>query len=135
MSQMRAFIEKAENDSGLMDKLNKLGASGAGPDKVVALAAEYGFSITAEDFLKAMETVCPQAGKLTEEDLEAVAGGNGGLPTRNRWDPDECKKIKTCAMRCFGMGYLQCDHYSISDTNQFMVFRNICRMGMYDYIK
>ena len=133
MNQLQAFIEKAKNDKALMAKLNKIGADGAEVDKVVSLAAEYGFGVTAEDCLKAMETACPKTGKLAEEELEAVAGGvTPPTYTKNRWDPDECKKLKTTAMRCFGMG-LWCDHYRMLDGPEFRSYWHICKMGVYNY--
>ncbi|MCL2079393.1 MAG: Nif11-like leader peptide family natural product precursor [Oscillospiraceae bacterium] len=68
MNKMQAFIEKAKTDKDLLAKLDALGASGAGPDKVVALAAEYGFTVTEEECRRAAEKMCPHRAKeLTEE--------------------------------------------------------------------
>ncbi|MCL2003101.1 MAG: Nif11-like leader peptide family RiPP precursor [Oscillospiraceae bacterium] len=53
MNQMKAFIEKARNDSKLAVELTALGITGAEPDEIVAVAAEHGFTITAEDLRQA----------------------------------------------------------------------------------
>ena len=99
MNQMKAFIEKAKNDKELMAKLNALGASGAGADKIVALAAEYGFAITEEDYRQAAEMAgTRKAGELKEEDLEAAAGG----ATQNRYNPDVCGKYTKVEWECVG---------------------------------
>ena len=127
MNQMQALLEKARSDKELMAKLNELGAGGAEPDKmpgkVVALAAEYGVTITEEDYRLAVEAaaghVCPRsagqsaagcpsaeshgcarkAEELNEEDLEAVAGG----ATQNRYNPDVCGKYTKVEWECVGV--------------------------------
>ena len=70
MEQLKAFIEKAESDKELMDKLGALGEKNAGADDVVVLAAEYGFTVTAEEVDEARAN-----SELSEEQLEEVAGG------------------------------------------------------------
>ena len=175
MEQMQAFIKKASNDSGLMAKLDALGAGGTGPveqfstqreiltpaaecqelsmpnlgalderpsagvserltfgDKIVALAAEYGFTITAEDYrqaVKAAEARQVKAGELGEEDLEAVAGGW----SENRYNPVECAKRDKANYLCEGLlGLLWCDHFA-QDTVGTNRLRIKCAMGYFDY--
>jgi len=70
MEQLKAFIEKAVSDKELMDKLGALGEKGAAADEVVALAADYGFTVTAEEVDEARAY-----NELSEEQLEEVAGG------------------------------------------------------------
>jgi len=70
MDQLNAFIEKTKSDDGLKAKVEALGQKGAGIDDYIALAAEYGFVITAEEFNEVSKH-----GELSEDDLENVAGG------------------------------------------------------------
>jgi len=133
MNQMQSFIEKAKNDKELMAKLNILGAAGAEADKIVALAAEHGFSITAEDYRQAAKTICPhKKGELKEEDLEAATGGG----TQNRWNPEVCGKYTEVEWDCVGfLGLNWCDHYRL----EFVpgpdgLWHYTCVMGRYDYI-
>ena len=138
MEQMKAFIEKAKNDSALMDKLNKLGASGAAPDKIVALAAEHGFAITAEDYRQAVKAAgaagARKSGELKEEDLEAAAGGIFGQ-TENRYDPKVCGNYSKVHHDCVGILELNwCDHYR-RETREgsLAVERHMCQMGYFDH--
>ena len=137
MNQMQAFIEKARNDSGLMAKLDALGASGAGPDKIVALAATYGFTITEEDCRQAAEMAgMGKSGELAEEDLEAVAGGGHTAITENRYDPGECAKCKQVQYRCVGfLTMFHCDHYTLEQMRdgEYPTFWHKCAMGCFYY--
>ncbi|MCL2049157.1 MAG: Nif11-like leader peptide family natural product precursor [Defluviitaleaceae bacterium] len=56
---MKAFIEKARSDTAILAKLDALGAAGASADKIVALAAEYGYTVTEEECREAAKTHCP----------------------------------------------------------------------------
>ena len=135
MNQMQSFIEKAKNDKELMAKLDTLGASGAETDKIIALAADYGFNVTAEDYRQAVEQAGPhKKGELAEEDLEAAAGGAGGA-TENRYNPEVCSKYTMVHYNCVGLLTMTCcDHYR-------MVYlgashpdnRHTCQMGVFDY--
>ena len=131
MNQMQAFIEKAKNDKELMAKLDALGAAGAGMDKVVALATENGFSITAEDYRQAVEQAGTQKkGELKEEDLEAAAGGG----TQNRYDPQRCGNTTRTSYECVGfLKMTWCDHLSEVETTKWHR-RYTCAMGCFDYI-
>ncbi|MCL2071902.1 MAG: Nif11-like leader peptide family RiPP precursor [Oscillospiraceae bacterium] len=139
MEQMQAFIEKARNDKDLMAKLDELGAAGAGDEEFIALAAEYGYIVTAEEYQMAREAAkeC-KCGKLAEEDLEDVAGGLGfgRYFTENRYDPDACGHFKRVWYNC--KGYLElnwCDHYDQILGKGFNsgIERYVCKMGLYDY--
>jgi len=67
--QLKAFIEKVQGDDSLQEKLK----AAANPDVVVSIAKEAGFSISADDLNKAQQS------EISEEELEAVAGGGRGL--------------------------------------------------------
>ena len=60
--QLKAFLEKVKDDTGLQEKLK--GAPDA--DAVVAIAKEAGFVISADDLQKT---------EISEEELESVSGG------------------------------------------------------------
>ena len=139
MNQMQSFIEKAKTDKDLMTKLNALGASGASMDKVVALAAEHGFTISEEDCRMAVETPCPSclhnsgepAAELSEEDLEAAAGGYN-----SRHDPSICSQYKEVGYNCVGfLGLSHCNWYQhVAHRDSWGVVISdeyYCRMGFY----
>jgi len=133
MNQMQALLEKAKNDKELMAKMDALGAAGAGADKIVALAAEYGFSITEEDCRQAAARSCPQkSGELAEEDLEAVAGG-----TQNRYDPTKCRQYKEASYDCVGfLSLVWCDHYRrnfVRREDHLTVYWHLCAHGCFCY--
>ena len=131
MNQLKAFIEKARNDSELTAKLDALVAGGAGPAEVAALAAEYGFDVTEEDVRQATEAAGSHgSGELAEEDLEAVAGAFG---TQNRYDPAVCSQYYKAGYNCVGfLGGHWCDHY-VQKTIKSGHCRYKCAMGYYDY--
>jgi len=144
MTQMQSFIEKVKNDKELMTKLDALGANGAEADKIIALAAEYGFNMTEEDFRRVVEAAEAQhmkTGELGEEDLDAVAGGNGGA-TQNRWDPKVCNNYDRTHYYCVGfLASCWCDHYERkwyytdkTGYTEYTTYRHICHMGRFNYI-
>ena len=63
--QLIAFLEKVRDDTSLQEKLK----AAADANAVTAIAKEAGFMISADDLAKA------QSEELSEEELEAVAGG------------------------------------------------------------
>ena len=63
---MKRFLEEAEKDAAFAEKLE----AAESPEALLALAAEKGFTLTAED-LAAEET----AGELSDDELDDVAGG------------------------------------------------------------
>ena len=69
--QLKAFLEKLKDDSSLQEKLK----AAADTDAVLAIAKDAGFSISADDLTKAQS-------ELSEEEMEAVAGGRG---TGDNW--------------------------------------------------
>lgn len=65
---MKKFLEVIEENPELKEKLQALGEKPAVSD-IIALAAQYGMTLTEADF------AAPK-GELSEDELEAVAGGN-----------------------------------------------------------
>jgi len=65
--QLKAFLEKVKGDSSLQEKLK----AAADSDAVLAIAKDAGFSISADDLKTAQS-------KVSEKELENVAGGNRG---------------------------------------------------------
>ena len=111
MEQLKALIEKAKSDKELMSKLDALGAKDAGDDKIIALAKEYGFTVTADEIEKLKSENADSAGnnEITEDKLEAVAGGGG---SENRYDPNTCKNMTRTKYECVGfLASTWCDHY------------------------
>ena len=62
--QLKAFLEKVKADTSLQEKLK----AAADDNAVVAIAKESGFSISADDLMKA-------DADLSEEELESASGG------------------------------------------------------------
>ena len=62
--QLKAFLEKVKADTSLQEKLK----AAADDNAVVAIAKESGFSISADDLMKA-------EADLSEEELESASGG------------------------------------------------------------
>lgn len=60
---MKNFLEKVSEDKALAEKAGKMER-----DELIVLAKELGVALTAVDFE-------PQEGKLSADELEAVAGG------------------------------------------------------------
>jgi len=121
MEQLNAFIEKIESDNELMAKVKALGEKANQPDEIIALAAEYGFTVTTDDIeqLKNCAGCNGMNGvgknrELSEEALETVAGGGR---TVNRYTSD-CEINKGFRDECKGYhilgGFLMpwCDHFS-----------------------
>ena len=93
--KLKAFIEAAQADPGLRDRLTKMGVG-----DLVAAAREWGFELSVEDFK-------PAAGEVSEEDLGNVAGGGfcacmdfGGGGGTDAGDD----KIYGCACVIYGQG-------------------------------
>tara|TARA_B100001121_G_scaffold63776_1_gene56003 strand:+ start:50 stop:289 length:240 start_codon:yes stop_codon:yes gene_type:complete len=62
--QLKAFLEKVKADTSLQEKLKA-----ADNNAILDIAKEAGFNISADDLQKAQST------KLSDEELEGVAGG------------------------------------------------------------
>jgi len=67
-----AFLNKAENDATLKNRL-----SGIGPEAISQVAAETGFNFTADEWASTIKGIL--AGEINEGDLGQVAGGGGTL--------------------------------------------------------
>ena len=63
--QLKAFLEKVKADTSLQEKLK----AAADNNAILDIAKEAGFNISADDLQKAQST------KLSDEELEGVAGG------------------------------------------------------------
>ena len=63
--QLKAFIEKVKADTSLQEKLK----AAADSDAVLAIAAEAGFRVSADDLQ-------PAQSEISDEELEGVAGGD-----------------------------------------------------------
>lgn len=63
--QLRAFLEKTQDDTSLQKKLR----AAADPDAVVAIAKEAGYCISTDELQEAQS-------ELSDEQLEGVDGGN-----------------------------------------------------------
>ena len=64
---LKKFLEEASKDQEFIEKVNGTHA----PEALIALAAEKGFALTAEDLKPDQPT-----GELSEDELDAVAGGS-----------------------------------------------------------
>ena len=80
MKQIKEFIEKAKSDSELMAKFDAPSAKNAEINEVVTLAAEYGFTFTADDWKAYLDwsksiNGGKQSKEIPPEELENVSGG------------------------------------------------------------
>ena len=111
MEQIKLFLENAQSDNELAAKLEEMRVNDAGVEEIVALAAEYGFTITKEEFEQSPKV----SGEINEEQLEDIAGGrtNGsncwfkshGTENNGRYG---CSNMGVCRFykdrcKCFGM--------------------------------
>ena len=141
MEQFKAFLEKVKTDSGLMAKLDALGAKKASDDEIIALAAENGFAFTKED-IEQMRSIepksCPACGKstqaLSEEELECICGGGFA----DRHNPEICSQYKHAHYHCVGLfSAFWCIHYSkegyIKDIDGRKWIRHKCAKNHFDY--
>jgi len=135
MSQIKEFFEKVKVDNDLMEKLIELGKNEAPDEDVISLASKYGFTITKED-IDNMKNCATKCGKLSEEDLDNVAGGGG---TQNRWDANRCMGHGRTMIECVGFLWIAwCDHYTRSipsDPNYKYAgyHEHKCAMGAFHY--
>ena len=68
--QLKAFMEAVKVDAGLQEKLK----AAADTDAVLAITKEAGFDVNKAELLKYQDS-----DELSDEDVEGVAGGRGGL--------------------------------------------------------
>ena len=66
--QLKAFLEKVKSDMSLQEKLKEV----TNDDAIIAIAKEAGFTISSDNLNTAQS-------KLSEEELEGVAGGWGTI--------------------------------------------------------
>ena len=136
MEQLKAFIEKVNSDKELKQRIETLGAGDTDNDEIAALAAEYGFNVTAEDIEQFKQFSCSGCNELGEDQLENIAGGwDYYFYTENRWDSAICNSINIVNKRCQrdGLFSRKCDHYwrdKIDIPNQY---RYMCNKGRYHY--
>ena len=69
--QLKAFIEKVQDDTSLQEKLK----AAADANAVAAIAKEAGFNISSDDLNKAQSELSDEESELSDDDLESVAGG------------------------------------------------------------
>jgi predicted ribosomally synthesized peptide with nif11-like leader len=74
LEKAKSFLNKAEEDAELREKLEALEGDGKA---AVKLGAESGFEFTAEEFAAAMDEL--YYNELSDDELEDAAGGKGGL--------------------------------------------------------
>jgi predicted ribosomally synthesized peptide with nif11-like leader len=74
LEKAKSFLNKAEEDAALREKLEALEGDGKA---AVKLGAEFGFEFTAEEFAAAMDEL--YYGELSDDELEDAAGGQAGL--------------------------------------------------------
>ena len=119
---MKKFLEAVSDDQEFIGKLTKAETLEA----LIALAAEKGFTLTAED-LKKPETA---EGALSDDELDAVAGGDecycalggGGLENESTLDG-------VCACVVYGQG----NSLTLSDGSTSI--RCICGGGGYGWVE
>ena len=84
MSKMKELYLKVAADESLQEKVNKiLEAAGKNVDaagkNLVEFAKEQGYDVTVEEIGEFFKTISEASdGKLSDEELDAVAGGKGG---------------------------------------------------------
>ena len=76
--QLSALLGKLNEDAGLREKLQ----GAADLDAAVALAKEAGFDVSKADWIKYQAR---QILELSDEELNAVAGGLGNSPMNEFW--------------------------------------------------
>ena len=134
MEQIKAFIEKAKTDSELMAKLDAAGARNAAATEVIAIAAEYGFIFTVQDYEQA-KAAPVKMGELNEEELDSISGGW----SEDRYDPKVCKNLTRVKYECVGfMAGCWCDHYRrvsnpAGGAPGNFISRHDCVMGAFSY--
>jgi len=144
MEQLKAFLEKIDEDSELNAKFNELRMDNAGKDKVIALAAEYGFAITEEDLDNAKKDFDNRIGgaQLSEEELEGVAGGAGLTSFNNCWFTEgnirsqrktaDGLRFKCCAIVCDYLGIDRCSCYNYYGTTNCQGYYHLVCENSYD---
>ena len=129
MEQLKTFLEKANQDKELMEKLEALSniSEAEYNDTIIALAAEYGFTIATDEIEELSSIAKP--GEISEEQLEAVTGGG----TRNRYCSDWCRGLTEARTACT-FPFVHCDHYrseKIGEDRFYKYYNVSCVMGAF----
>ena len=143
MNQFQEFINKAFENEELMEKVNELSMREPTDEEVIALAAEYGFTITTDDLEQQKSRTCSgcESGKLEEEDLVSVSGGTNS----DRWNPDVCMKYGHVIYECVGfLSAFWCSRHTKHYVGYWkknlltglpaQMFKHLCYNGAYNYI-
>ena len=77
LEQLKAFLSKVKGDSSLQEKLK----AAKSQDDVISIAKEHGHEFTAD-----------KISQLSEEELEAVAGGEGPTKIMCATNIQQCRK-------------------------------------------
>ena len=84
---MRKFVEAVEADADLRAKIEALQGSDDAVEQIIAIAANHGYTLTAEDFNGLAEEDFQESwGKgsaLDTDDLEGASGGMINEPPKN----------------------------------------------------
>ena len=141
MEQLKAMLEKAKTDKELTARLYELSQKDAASDEIIALAAEYGFVVTAED-LENHKSCGGKCSELSAEELAAVSGGvfePGSDILPDRYDPVACHNHGRTRLECVGIIFMPwCRHYNkidlkTSDGGFFALYHHKCAKGVFDY--
>ena len=77
---MRKFIEAVEADADLRAKIEALQGSDDAVEQIIAIAANHGYTLTAEDFDGlAEEDFQESGGKGSALDIDDLEGASGGM--------------------------------------------------------
>lgn len=114
---LKKFLEEASSDEALIEKFTKAET----PEAIIALAAEKGFTLTADD-LKPEEA---SGGEVSDEELATVAGGKAcfcaaGGGGESGSNDHTC----WCVLGGSGSGYHRhnCGYYGLKDGEENRCF-------------
>jgi predicted ribosomally synthesized peptide with nif11-like leader len=94
---MRKFVEAVEADADLRAKIEALQGSDDAVEQAIAIAADCGYTLTAEDFDGlAEEDFQESGGKGSVLDIDDLEGASGGIKLI---EPPKSPKFSTPAMR------------------------------------
>ena len=94
---MRKFVEAVEADADLRAKIEALQGSDDAVEQAIAIAADCGYALTAEDFDGLAEEDFQESGrKGSALDIDDLEGASGGMKLI---EPPKSPKFSTPAMR------------------------------------
>ena len=132
MEQLHAMLEKAKTDKELTARLYELSQKDDASDEIIALAAEYGFAVTAED-LENHKSCGGKCSELSAEELATVSGGTNP----ERYDPVACHSHGRTRLECVGVLWMPwCRYYSKKAVKSgfFQMYHHKCEKGAFDYV-